>query len=76
MNENTKSGSVIITTILGSTVLGVFLGSRTGGTYKFDIGINLLYGWISFLIFIFVLSIGFFYLERLKIITSGKEKNE
>ena len=40
-----------ITAIMtGSTILGIFLGSRTGGTYTFEVGANLMLVLLVFMI--------------------------
>jgi hypothetical protein len=40
-----------ITAIMtGSTILGIFLGSRTGGTYIFEVGSNLMLVLVVFMV--------------------------
>ena len=34
----------------GSTILGIFLGSRTGGTYIFEVGSNLMLVLVVFMV--------------------------
>ncbi|UCE14727.1 MAG: hypothetical protein JSV04_05975 [Candidatus Heimdallarchaeota archaeon] len=52
----------------GSTILGIFLGSRTGGTYTFEVGANLMLVLIVFLVLASSLTIANFWLS------SGSQK--
>ncbi|MHA2224458.1 MAG: hypothetical protein ACXAC8_04600 [Candidatus Hodarchaeales archaeon] len=54
-----------ITAIMtGSTILGIFLGSRTGGTYVFEIGSNLMLVLVVFLLFASCLAITNMWLQK------------
>ncbi|MHA2246548.1 MAG: hypothetical protein ACXADY_16520 [Candidatus Hodarchaeales archaeon] len=49
-NSNLIDVGKITAIMTGSTILGIFLGSRTGGTYIFEIGSNLMIVLLVFLI--------------------------
>lgn len=51
MDTNSALDLGKITAIMtGSTILGIFLGSRTGGTYIFEIGVNLMLVLVVFML--------------------------
>ncbi|MFW9778989.1 MAG: hypothetical protein ACFFE8_09070 [Candidatus Heimdallarchaeota archaeon] len=49
-NKNLFDVGKITAIMTGSTILGIFLGSRTGGTYIFEVGSNLTIVLIIFMI--------------------------
>ncbi|PWI49491.1 hypothetical protein CEE45_01485 [Candidatus Heimdallarchaeota archaeon B3_Heim] len=72
--ENFTSAGALTSAIIGSTLLGVFLGSRSGGIYEFEIGNNLL-TLLQLVSMIFALAFcGYFWLENKKISKEMKTK--
>ncbi len=56
-----------ITAIMtGSTILGIFLGSRTGGTYTFEVGANLMIVLLVFMVLVSCLAISNMWLGHQK----------
>ncbi len=49
-NQNLLDMGKITAIMTGSTILGIFLGSRTGGTYIFEIGANFMVVLLVFMI--------------------------
>lgn len=49
-NKNLLDIGKITAIMTGSTILGIFLGSRTGGTYTLEIGSNLMLALIVFML--------------------------
>lgn len=65
--ENFTSVGAVSGAIVGSTLLGVLLGSRSGGIYIFEIGNNLLTLLLLVSIILAFALCGFFWLENKKI---------
>ncbi len=49
-NSNIVDVGKITAIMTGSTILGIFLGSRTGGTYIFEVGSNLMLVLVVFMV--------------------------
>lgn len=49
-NQNLLDVGKITAIMTGSTILGIFLGSRTGGTYIFEVGVNLMMVLLVFMV--------------------------
>ncbi|MFX0183091.1 MAG: hypothetical protein ACFE95_08435 [Candidatus Hodarchaeota archaeon] len=49
-NKNLIDVGKITAIMTGSTILGIFLGSRTGGTYTFEVGSNFMIVLLVFMI--------------------------
>ncbi|MFX0150682.1 MAG: hypothetical protein ACFFAJ_07890 [Candidatus Hodarchaeota archaeon] len=49
-NSNLIDVGKITAIMTGSTILGIFLGSRTGGTYIFEVGSNLMLVLVVFMV--------------------------
>ena len=49
-NKNLLDLGKITAIMTGSTILGIFLGSRTGGTYIFEVGSNLMLVLVVFMV--------------------------
>ena len=49
-NQNLLDVGKITAIMTGSTILGIFLGSRTGGTYIFEVGTNLMMVLLVFMV--------------------------
>lgn len=65
--ENFTSVGAVSGALVGSTLLGVFLGSRSGGVYEFEIGDNLLTLLLLVSIILAFALCGYFWLENKKI---------
>lgn len=65
--ENFTSIGAVSGAIIGSTLLGVFLGSRSGGVYEFEIGDNLLTFLLLVSIILAFALCGLFWIENKKI---------
>ncbi|MHA2294835.1 MAG: hypothetical protein ACXAEU_01595 [Candidatus Hodarchaeales archaeon] len=50
--------------ITGSTILGIFLGSRSGGTYVFEVGSNLMVVLLAGMVVGSSLMIGYLWLSK------------
>jgi hypothetical protein len=54
----------ITAVMTGSTILGIFLGSRTGGTYTFEVGVNLMLVLVIFMLLGSSLAIAHIWLSK------------
>ncbi len=63
-NSNLIDVGKITAIMTGSTILGIFLGSRTGGTYIFEIGSNLMLVLVVFMVLASSLAIASIWMSR------------
>ncbi len=63
-NSNLIDVGKITAIMTGSTILGIFLGSRTGGTYIFEIGSNLMLVLVVFMVLASSLAIASLWMSK------------
>lgn len=63
-NSNLIDVGKITAIMTGSTILGIFLGSRTGGTYIFEVGSNLMLVLVVFMVLASSLAIASMWMSK------------
>ncbi|MFW9904007.1 MAG: hypothetical protein ACFFFH_06715 [Candidatus Thorarchaeota archaeon] len=63
-NQNLLDVGKITAIMTGSTILGIFLGSRTGGTYIFEVGSNLMMVLMVFMVLVSTLAISYLWMSK------------
>ncbi|MFX1505871.1 MAG: hypothetical protein ACFFDC_07130 [Promethearchaeota archaeon] len=63
-NQNLLDVGKITAIMTGSTILGIFLGSRTGGTYIFEVGSNLMMVLMVFMILACSLAVAYLWMSK------------
>ncbi len=63
-NQNILDLGKITAIMTGSTILGIFLGSRTGGTYIFEVGSNLMMVLLVFMILASSLTVAYLWMSK------------
>jgi len=63
-NHNLIDVGKITAIMTGSTILGIFLGSRTGGTYIFEVGSNLMIVLLVFMVLASSLTVAHLWMSK------------
>jgi hypothetical protein len=63
-NQNLLDVGKITAIMTGSTILGIFLGSRTGGTYIFEVGSNLMMVLMVFMVLASSLAVAYLWMSK------------
>ncbi|MFX0016920.1 MAG: hypothetical protein ACFFB2_19680, partial [Promethearchaeota archaeon] len=63
-NSNLIDVGKITAIMTGSTILGIFLGSRTGGTYIFEVGSNLMMVLLVFMVLASSLAVAHLWMSK------------
>ena len=63
-NQNLLDVGKITAIMTGSTILGIFLGSRTGGTYIFEVGSNLMMVLMVFTVLACSLAVAYLWMSK------------